>query len=61
MLLDGHVQSRLQAGDIVTVRKHDGQFLVVNNPMRTQWDALASKLNWARKPVYNPQHPENQK
>lgn len=61
VLLDGHVQSRLQAGDIVTVRKHDGQFLVVNNPMRTQWDALASKLNWARKPVYNPQHPENQK
>ena len=52
VLLDGHLQSQLQAGDVITVRKHNGQFLVVNNPLRTQWDTLASKLNWAGKIGY---------
>ncbi len=52
LLLDGQVQSRLEAGDRVTVRKHEGQFLVVNNPLRTQWDTLATKLNWAGKLGY---------
>jgi NAD+ kinase len=51
--LDGQVSHKLQAGDVVKVRRHHGSFLVVNNPARTQWDTLASKLNWAEKPKYN--------
>ena len=51
--LDGQVSHKLQIDDVVRVQRHPGSFLVVNNPMRTQWDTLASKLNWARKPKYN--------
>jgi len=52
LLLDGQVQQKLQAGDRIDIRKHAGQFLVVNNPLRTQWDTLAEKLNWAESPQY---------
>jgi NAD+ kinase len=53
LLLDGQVQQQVQTGDLITVQKHEGQFLVVNNPLRTQWDTLATKLNWAGRPGYN--------
>ena len=52
LLLDGQVIQKLELGDIVDIQKHAGQFLVVNNPLRTQWDTLAGKLNWAEKPRY---------
>ena len=52
LLLDGQVTQRLELGDIVNIQKHAGAFLVVNNPLRTQWDTLAGKLNWAEKPRY---------
>ena len=52
LLLDGQVTQKLELGDVVNIQKHAGQFLVVNNPLRTQWDALAGKLNWAEKPRY---------
>jgi len=51
--LDGRLQHKLAIGDVVKVERHPGAFLVVNNPMRTQWDTLGSKLNWATKPKYN--------
>jgi len=51
--LDGQLQHKLSIGDVVKVERHPGSFLVVNNPMRTQWDTLGSKLNWATKPKYN--------
>ena len=50
--LDGQAFRSLKSGDIVTVEKHSGAFLVVNNPLRTQWDTLAGKLSWAEKPKY---------
>jgi len=53
LLMDGHVQHRLVANDTIVVEKNEGKFLVVNNPMRTQWDTLASKLKWADKPKYS--------
>ncbi len=49
---DGQILSLLKNNDIVTVEKHSGAFLVVNNPLRTQWDTLAGKLSWAEKPKY---------
>jgi NAD+ kinase len=55
LVLDGQVRCDLQLGDVVKVSKHKGVFLVVNNPLRTQWDTLAGKLNWAEKPRYNTQ------
>jgi NAD+ kinase len=50
--LDGQILSLLKNNDVVTVEKHNGAFLVVNNPLRTQWDTLAGKLSWAEKPKY---------
>ncbi len=55
LLLDGQVQTLLDPDDIIEVQKHDGRFLVVNNPMRTHWETLAGKLNWAEKPRYGKQ------
>lgn len=52
LLLDGQVTHKLKIGDVINIQKHAGQFLVVNNPLRTQWDTLAGKLNWAEKPRY---------
>ncbi len=52
IILDGQILSSLKCEDIITVEKHKGSFLVVNNPLRTQWDTLAGKLSWAQKPKY---------
>lgn len=52
LLLDGHEQQKLNVGDKVFVEKHQGCFLVVSNPARTQWDTLADKLKWAERPKY---------
>jgi NAD+ kinase len=52
VILDGQILSSLKSEDVVTVERHSGSFLVVNNPLRTQWDTLAGKLSWAQKPKY---------
>jgi len=51
--VDGQLSYKLSSEDVVRVEKHKGEFLVVNNPVRTQWDTLATKLGWAEKPKYN--------
>ena len=50
--IDGQLSQGLSAGDVVEVAKEGGYFLVVNNPIRSQWDTLAAKLGWAEKPKY---------
>jgi NAD+ kinase len=50
--LDGLRLCGLEVGFVVSVRRHNGWFRVVNNPLRTQWDTLAEKLSWAQKPKY---------
>lgn len=52
LILDGQVSHKLLASDVVKLKKHQGSFLVVNNPLRTKWDTLAGKLSWAEKPKY---------
>ena len=51
--LDGQVSHKLAVGNVIKIQRHHGSFLVVNNPVRTQWDTLAGKLSWAEKPKYN--------
>lgn len=53
VMLDGQVSRQFKADDKVIVRRHTCPFLVVNNPLRTQWDTLAGKLNWAGRPKYD--------
>jgi NAD+ kinase len=50
--VDGQMSYRLSTEDVVHVERHQGVFMVVNNPIRTQWDALAAKLGWAEQPRY---------
>ena len=50
--VDGQASLSLSVDDVVRVERHKGAFLIVNNPLRTQWDTLATKLNWAEKPKY---------
>ncbi len=50
--IDGQVSLELTNDDVVRVEKEKKDFLIVNNPLRTQWQTLATKLNWVGKPIY---------
>lgn len=50
--IDGQVSTTLSAEDVVRVARQTGDFLIVNNPARSRWDTLATKLSWAEKPKY---------
>jgi len=50
--IDGQVSCKFSENDVVSVKQHKGDFLVVHNPLRTEWEALGSKLSWAEKPKY---------
>jgi NAD+ kinase len=50
--VDGQASLRLSIDDVVRVEKENCDFLIVNNPLRSQWDTLATKLSWAEKPKY---------
>ena len=50
--IDGQVSCRMSIDDVVKVEREKSDFLIVNNPLRTQWDTLATKLGWAEKPKY---------
>jgi len=50
--VDGQVSRKLSVDDVVRVAREQSSFLVVNNPLRTRWQTLASKLSWAERPKY---------
>ncbi len=50
--IDGQVSLKLSIDDVVKVERQSSDFLIVNNPLRSQWDTLAEKLGWAEKPKY---------
>jgi NAD+ kinase len=50
--IDGQVWRGLSTDDVVRVAREQSCFLVVNNPVRTRWQTLASKLSWAERPKY---------
>ena len=54
--IDGQVSLRLSIDDVVRVEREKCEFLIVNNPLRSQWDTLATKLSWAEKPKYKKGH-----
>ena len=49
---DGQVATGIALNEVVTVTRVRSSFLVVENPARTRWDTLVTKLGWARKPRY---------
>jgi NAD+ kinase len=50
--VDGQVSTGLSLRDVVTVSTERCSFLIVDNPTRTRWDTLATKLGWAKTPEY---------
>jgi NAD+ kinase len=50
--IDGQVSLGLSIDDVVRVQRQTCDFLIVNNPLRSQWDTLATKLRWAETPKY---------
>ncbi len=50
--VDGQISCELTADDVVRAERAKAAFLVVHNPVRTEWDTLATKLSWAEKPRY---------
>jgi len=50
--IDGQVSLKLSINDVVRIEKEDSDFLIVNNPLRSKWDTLATKLSWAEQPKY---------
>jgi len=50
--IDGQVSTSLSPKHLVKVTRKNGDFLIVNNPIRSRWDTLAAKLSWAEKPKY---------
>jgi len=50
--IDGQVSLQLSIDDVVRVERKSSDFLIVNNPLRSRWDTLATKLSWAEKPKY---------
>ena len=53
VLVDGQVSIPVTVNDVISVSRQDYSFLIANNPLRTQWDTLATKLSWAEKPRYS--------
>ncbi len=50
--VDGQVSTGLSLRDVVTIAREKCNFLIVDNPTRTRWDTLATKLGWAKGPKY---------
>ncbi|MDI6450065.1 NAD(+)/NADH kinase [Anaerobaca lacustris] len=50
--IDGQVSRTLAVDDVVRIAREASSFHVVNNPLRTPWQTLASKLGWAERPKY---------
>jgi NAD+ kinase len=50
--VDGQVATGLALDEVVNVARVRTSFLVVENPTRTRWDTLVTKLGWAKKPRY---------
>ena len=51
--VDGQVSLTFSSDETLKINKKNGSFLIVKNPLLSQWDTLAAKLSWGEKPKYN--------
>ncbi len=51
--VDGQVLLEMDINDTVQLSRHKKDFLVVNNPLRSEYDTLSTKLGWAERPKYH--------
>jgi NAD+ kinase len=50
LIIDGQVPVRMQEGDVVSVRRFEGNFQIVQNPIHPRWHKLVDKLRWGLSP-----------
>ena len=50
--IDGQVSQDFYIDDVLQIKRERKDFLVVNNPLRSEWDTLATKLGWGETPKY---------
>ena len=50
LVIDGRLPVKLQKDEQVFVRRHVKALMLVNNPQRTYWQMLATKMHWAARP-----------
>jgi len=53
VVIDGQDNTPLKSEDRVVITRAQQQFLLVQNPLRSQWQLLNTKLNWGTLPNYN--------
>lgn len=51
--VDGQVSLKFSSDETLKISRKNGTFLIVKNPLLSQWDTLAAKLGWGKKPKYN--------
>lgn len=49
-IIDGQVSCPLERGDRVTIRRFETDYLLVRNPLYSNWHNLVAKLHWGRAP-----------
>lgn len=52
VIVDGQVSCPLAAGDSVTVRRFESDFLLVRKPGVTPWHKLVTKMHWGQQPAF---------
>ena len=51
-IVDGQASCPLAAGDSVTVRRFESDFLLVRNPDVAPWHKLVTKMHWGQQPTF---------
>ncbi len=51
--VDGQISLKFSSHETLKISRKSGSFLIVKNPLLSQWDTLAAKLGWGEKPKYN--------
>ncbi|MBN1973909.1 MAG: NAD(+)/NADH kinase [Sedimentisphaerales bacterium] len=51
--VDGQISLKFSSDETLKISRKDGFFMIVKNPLLSQWDTLAAKLSWGEKPKYN--------
>ncbi len=51
--VDGQISRHFSSDETLKITRKKGSFLIVKNPILSQWDTLAAKLGWGEKPKYN--------
>jgi len=50
LVIDGQLPQHVSAGELVVIRRHPCELILVHNPDLSYWKMLAKKMHWAARP-----------